>query len=333
MIEAIAGVGSELIDWRVQMSLPERLPYEPMEFARANRRAFALGAGVVVAALAVGAIKHFSAGTGSSHITAQQLALERKDTECHTIGAWDVSHTEAHVPLTIEGLGNYFGRGSIVEKGKVIDRTCLDPKGVKIVNRTVNGQQHTVVQAKRSAFVRQVTFSLPDTQILPAEAPGTKIKTGVIDILTGLAEGTCQTFADQGSKSVKFGGYTIQCAAFDHFYNANNAKQDVLDRTLQVDILDTVRVEGGIASFPETEKLFRDAYRDRAKEGGIPNAEQTVDFELVDDDGQPTTQPPDFKQKDEDQLIKEGILRNTVEGAPDLHFTSKMVIPLPNSKQ
>ncbi len=250
----------------------------------------------------------------------RQLVLEARDNECFTLGVWDHEGSSARIKSSLPGGDSLLGKGVVAIKLKSVDETCIDGTGVSFRDDTENGEAVKVVSIERDAFRRDVKFRPEDTQIIVVPDELTQTQEAIVDLVTSGGRLAC-------AAAKKISRTNLNCDAVNGFAQKNNLSDEALEASFLAKMEEKVRVEGGKASFDQTEELLLQRYRDKAAdEGADPDR---IRLELT-DQGDPTDEPPSYDKPIEQELIDQGFLEKEVENGKDIEFDNVVITPLPD---
>lgn len=264
----------------------------------------------------------YTAAPEDSNVKIRQLKLDRRDNHCLTLGAWDAAGTVMALKVDTEAGQEVTGKRVVVHSLKPVDETCVSAADVVIEEIEKDGLVYKLVSIDKDDFVRDVKHRPEDT-LLEVEQGGVE---DVIDSVRSGATGVSRL----GCQAINYlREDDLDCDSLRRFVQADNLSQEKLKQATVAEVKDTVRVEGGQASFPKIKEYYGDYYKDQAAAEGIDR--NRVIFEVT-DDGKPTDELPGFDRTIEDELIEEGFLAEDVELAQQLEYEEKIIIPIPSEE-
>lgn len=264
----------------------------------------------------------YVAAPEESNLKLRQLDLIKRDNHCLTLGAWDAADTVMALKVDTETGQELTGKRVIVHSLKPVDETCVSAADVVIEETEKDGLVYKQVSIDKDDFIRDVKFRPEDTLIEVEQGSLEDVIDGLRSGATGISRLGCEAINLLREDD-------LDCDSLRQFVQANELSEEKLEQAAVAKVEDTVRVEGGQASFPKIVEYYGDYYKDQAAAEGID--EDRVIFRVT-DNGEPTDELPGFEKSIEDELIAKGFLAEEVEIAQELEFEEKVIIPIPSEE-
>ena len=266
-----------------------------------------------------------TAAPEDSEISVETLAIEPVNFECRSTTLFDVSDSKVRTKYELSDRIKIAGYGSVMEEGVIKLDTCAEGTGIETEVREIDGKKVKVVKVRRDSMIFNASFVDSQTLVVPSNPPETKILGGAIDLLSGGAELGCKGFNRLPI------GTDVDCDKIRVISSWKETDQGELQRALRVNVLEKAQQQCAPTEWRSQYLATRDSYKQQAVDKGLPH--ESVELEIVDEDGKPTTETPDYTKSTVQQLKDKGVLTKESEGSPIVEFESVTCAPLEGGYQ
>lgn len=254
-----------------------------------------------------------------SKVTVETLAIVPEDITCNALTLFDTSGSTARTKYDIN-VATIGGYGATMTEGVVKMETCAESPDITTEMREIDGKKVKFVVFKRDSMVFDSSFIDSETLIVQSNPPETQILGGAVDILSGGAELLCK-----GYNKIPIND-KVDCSKVRILSSWNDTDEAELQRALRVAVLEQAQQKCGALEWKNQTVAIGDAYKRQAVAAGLPP--ESVEVEFQDENGDPTTEAPNFTKSAIDKLYEKGILTEDSEGAPKIEFDEMTCTPM-----